>query len=258
MKHANKPYLLALAAAATALACAAAAQAAPARDAEARAAVAQQPQASTRPAPVLRATQIMGAGVRDAQGQDVGRMDDMVVDTRTGEVRYNVLRVDAAPGLRYAVPAEKLRAYGEGQLVLDAGRKRLARSAIPATAAGDCLRDRERIERLDRQWGRDGPAPAQPLACASELVGRELRSATTGEKVGTVDDLVVDAARHRVQYAVVTFHHDWLGTDKRAAVQLDMLRGGRGADHLLMDVDPARAIEMRSVRDAQGPEQGTS
>ena len=60
----------------------------------------------------LRASKVIGMKVQNPQGQDLGKISDMVVNMNTGDVRYAVLEFD--PGILqgeklFAVPASQLR-----------------------------------------------------------------------------------------------------------------------------------------------------
>src|SRR5690349_407031 len=45
----------------------------------------------------MRASKLLGKGVRNAEGKDIGKIEDLVVDMDSGKVRYAMLAFD--PGL---------------------------------------------------------------------------------------------------------------------------------------------------------------
>lgn len=86
--------------------------------------------------------------------------------------------------------------------------------------------------------GRSGPVKLH------DLVGAALEN-RHGDRIGRIDELVVDLAAQRIDYAVVRFDESWLGTSKRAAVPLRALVGrSSGPDSWVIDADPARAISL--------------
>lgn len=86
--------------------------------------------------------------------------------------------------------------------------------------------------------GRSGPVKLH------ELVGAALEN-RHGDRIGRIDEVVVDLATGRIDYAVVRFDEGWLGTPKRTAVPLRALVGrSAGGDGWVMDADPARAMSL--------------
>ena len=88
------------------------------------------------------------------------------------------------------------------------------------------------------------PPPASACSKASEVIGREVRN-RSGEKLGKVEELVLDPASGSVEYAVISFG-GFLGMgDKLFAVPFDLLeapeitREGEG-NHFLFDVERSR------------------
>jgi sporulation protein YlmC with PRC-barrel domain len=88
---------------------------------------------TTRPGAVRnsnRASQVVGMHVRDYQDRDLGRIDDVVLDFRTGRIAYVVLAVPAQAGDRFvAVPASALSQGNDAnRLVLNVDRSQLERA----------------------------------------------------------------------------------------------------------------------------------
>lgn len=195
----------------------------------------------------LRASRVIGSGVRNPQGQEIGQIEDMVVNMDTGKVRYAVLRFD--PGFLhfervYAVPVERLRMM-EDQVVIDIPRERLEQSGIESAGwSRDYFNDRSRIARLDTNWSL-GPRAPEELVRASDLMNTPVVTPTGSERVGRIEELVFAPGREQVQYVVVSFDRGWLGTDKRAALDLGSLHRSSRTDALALVVDRAAVINMR-------------
>ncbi len=86
----------------------------------------QQPgQRQAERGPAMRASDLTGIEVRNEQNEDLGEIDDLVIDLETGQVRYAALSVGGVLGIGddlYAIPwnAFRLRAVdGDHHLVLN-------------------------------------------------------------------------------------------------------------------------------------------
>lgn len=79
---------------------------------------------------LLRGSQLVDADIRDGRNANVGEIEDLVVDVRTGTVRYAVVDFDQAwtPDDRLvAVPMKALRPAGDkGELVFAGDRSQIA------------------------------------------------------------------------------------------------------------------------------------
>lgn len=196
----------------------------------------------------LRASEVIGMSVRNPQGDNIGQIEDMIVNTNTGKVRFAVLSFD--PGVFqgervFAVPIDKLRvAADRNDVVLDASHAQLERAGIARKAwiHGD-FADLQQIRRLDEAWNIGGPPATGPLARASELLGRDVDN-LRGEKIGQVEELVINAARDQVHYAVMSLDPGWLGVEKRVVLPLRAFDRTAGTDHLVLDVDKAGVAAM--------------
>ncbi|MBC5785429.1 PRC-barrel domain-containing protein [Ramlibacter sp. USB13] len=200
----------------------------------------------------LRASRVIGSSVRNPMGQDIGQIEDVVVNLASGAARYAVLRFD--PGFLqfervFAIPADRLRML-DHHVVVDIPRERLERSGIEGAGwSKDYFSDRARIARLDSEWGLGDRAPEE-LVRASVLMRSPILSSTTGEQIGTVEDVVFAPGRQQVQYVVVDFDRGWLGSDKRAAIDIAALhRSSTRAHALTLVTDRSMAQGLRPFTD---------
>lgn len=195
----------------------------------------------------LRASRMIGSNVHNPQGQDIGQIEDVVVNLATGKVRFAVLRFD--PGFLqlervFAIPVERLRMVDD-QVLVDIPRERLEQSGIESSGwSKDYFSDRARIARLDKDWGLGERAP-EDLVRASDLMRSSIVAATTGERIGTIEEIVFAPGRQQVQYVVVGFDRGWLGSDKRAAVDITALHRARQQDTLSLVGDRSTVMRMR-------------
>lgn len=79
--------------------------------------------------PLLSASTLTGDKVVNAQGEDLGKVEDLMIDLENGRVRYAVLSFGGFMGMGdklFAIPPEALRVDAENErLVLDVDRSRL-------------------------------------------------------------------------------------------------------------------------------------
>lgn len=77
----------------------------------------------------LSATSLIGDGVRNANGEDLGKIEDLMIDTASGKVEYAVLSFGGFLGIGdklFAVPLEAMRVdTKEKCLVLNESKDRL-------------------------------------------------------------------------------------------------------------------------------------
>jgi sporulation protein YlmC with PRC-barrel domain len=80
----------------------------------------------------LSSSSLSGTGVKNAQGEDLGKLEDLMIDTSSGEVSYAVLSFGGFLGMGdklFAVPMQALRVNTEDEtLVLDETKERLEKA----------------------------------------------------------------------------------------------------------------------------------
>jgi len=197
----------------------------------------------------LRASQVIDMGVRNPQGQDIGKVADMMVDMRSGQVLYAIIAFD--PGLLqgdrlFAVPTSKLRlASDRDSLLFDMPRETLERAGLNRSEWQQRVRDPAYLATLDRVWGlRESTAQAR-LWRISDLLGKNVKD-RSGQPIGEIDELVVDMGRQRVHYAVLEFDPGWASPERRFAFGMSAFDRRAGQDELVLDVDRASVQAMRS------------
>jgi sporulation protein YlmC with PRC-barrel domain len=110
-----------------------------------------QPQAGGK-GDFVRASEFIGTNVRNAKNEQLGKVDDFVMDTQSGEVRYAVLGSGGILGIGeklFAVPLSQFEVAAEGkegkELVLPADKERVQKAEgfkkanWPMTASRDWL-----------------------------------------------------------------------------------------------------------------------
>ena len=212
----------------------------------------------------VKAGQLVGMKVEDSDGQRVGTLRNLIVDTRTGELKYAVIGSGGFFGMHSTLklaPAE----------VMSAGTTKRETLALFATnyqwknappfkasnlaSLGEPAREREISRYFEASpanarsatkyalstTGRDsGPAtnpPPAELKFANDLIGLRVVNSKQ-EKVGEVIDLLVSFGPPRPAFAIISttrfYRHE-----HEYAVPLTALRPTDGWHKLLLDADAA-------------------
>lgn len=243
-------------------------QGSPARSASERASKGQQTFA-------VPATELMGRDVKNRRGQDVGEIQELIIDLGNNRVHYAVL------GARNKVFAYPMRGFqpvaGKDHLLLNASDERLERApgmnkdewGRTGLWSQDYQRDIEaywesdRPERTAETRGRAsaeaksaqgqqvGVEPRARLVRATNLIGHNLETAQ-GEGMGELIELVVEVGGGRVLFGLVDFD-DNVGKhiapdDKLHPIPVSALAFTQGRDRLTLNVDrkhlrPERTID---------------
>lgn len=196
----------------------------------------------------LRASQVIGMSVRNSQGNNIGQIDDMIVDMNTGQVRYAMLSFD--PGILsgeklFAVPVDQLRmAPDRDDVVYDVSREKLEQATVDRSE-WNSMTDEQRIARVDKAWGLARPGEGARAHRASDLIGKEVNS-RSGEQIGEIEDLVINMAQQEVHYAVMEFDAGWASPERRYVFPLRSFDLGRDRDELVLNVDKSKVQAMKS------------
>jgi sporulation protein YlmC with PRC-barrel domain len=216
---------------------------------------------------VWRATKLIDCNVKDSKGENIGEIEDLIIDKGEGRVAYGVLSfggfLDIGDKL-FAIPfATIVRSDDDTVVVLNVTKEQL--KAAPNFAkdkwpdftreygttvheyykAPPYWTDRYHVDVTDAKG-----APAQiekealakdnlhahGMCRASKLIGTDVED-PAGKNLGDVDDVVIDDASGRIAYAVLSFG-GFLGMgDKLFALPFGSLRPNpKDNDKLVLDV----------------------
>jgi sporulation protein YlmC with PRC-barrel domain len=139
---------------------------------------------------LVRASQLLDADIHDPQAKNVGEVEDLVVDTRTGNVRYAVIDFDQAwtpVDKLVAVPMKSLRATAERKELTFSGSKEQLQNAPsfdkgkwPDLNAGAF---RNSVDRYSSSW-RATPESANARNGTATTPGGGMTSAPTDRSRG--------------------------------------------------------------------------
>jgi sporulation protein YlmC with PRC-barrel domain len=204
--------------------------------------------------PLYKLQTIIGRAVESHSGQELGHIEEVVIETATGDVAYAVLASGGFLGLGEQLRAIPWRAL---QLPPEATSFRLGMTAAQLQNAPGF--DRKRWPDLEDRhwddtiqayygqppyWGKHLPTQAaretmEPVQWRLRRYSHIVQSTvmnTRGQRLGTITEVVINAAAGAMAYAVLSFD-PLLGGDKLFAIPWRALRQSAGLGTLTLDVD---------------------
>lgn len=210
------------------------------------------PSSLTTNASLVRADDLLGADVVDPQGDKVGKVDDLLLDAQGNSVTHLVVARGGFLGMgvkRHAVPWQ--------QLQLDA-MSHAGTAAV--TGMDDDGRDHDvRISTSKDQFAQSNPPldndawdeyEPDDMGRASRRVSDILGSDVNGrnqDAIGEVEDLVIDADRGRIAYALVDYEGDWSLDADEISVPWPSVSRTSTAINTTLDESTARQLGYRTT-----------
>ena len=198
----------------------------------------------------VRSSQLEGTKLENSQGEHVGNIHDIVIDTASGDIRYVAVTYGGFLGFGnklFAVPFEAFQVGRESGdpddyvMILDVSEEQLKGAEGFDEDRWPSFADETFAGRLDKLYGVDRQAATNraassdpsvargPIVKAGGLIGTNLRN-RQNERVGKIHDLVIDAAEGKLRYAAVTYG-GFLGFgDKLFAVPFESFQYQRDPD----------------------------
>lgn len=202
------------------------------------------------------ATDMIGMNVRGQQESDIGQVEDLAIDMKSGQVRYALVEFDPGflSGERLVpVPLKELKMglYGRALVFQNASKDKLEKMAMKKTDWNDGLvLDKDRLAKLDAAWGLPR-AEGASVVRANNLLDKEVQN-KAGENIGEIEELVINMDQQKVTYAMLEFERSWLTPERTVAVPLTAFSNPAGSgDELVMDVSKQKAKDMKGLTRAQ-------
>jgi len=198
------------------------------------------PQSSTR---YMRASKLIGKDVRNAQGEKLGDIKEVIVDVANSRVHYVVLEFGGVLGLgekHFAYPVRAFKASSDkDDLVLNVDKERLKKApGFDKNKWPDWDKPDYRAQ-VDKYFGDSvaiKPAPNMKLIRGSELIGKDVNGAD-GKDLGEIEDVVVNLFDGSIRYAVLEFDKSWSLGDKRYVFPMKSFRpGAKSSDDFVLNV----------------------
>jgi sporulation protein YlmC with PRC-barrel domain len=201
----------------------------------------------------FQASEIIGKQVKNTQDEDLGKLQEFIVNLDSGDVPYAIIAHGGALGVgrtKTAVPFDSLRCSSDGKtLMLSATKEQLQAASKTASGQWASAADaewaksvdgfygqptfaRERFDperRFDRTTVRSRATDQKTSELkasqfkASELIGKEVRN-TQDESLGKIQELIVNLDSGDVPYAIIA-HGGALGVGRtKTAVPFDSVK----------------------------------
>ncbi len=214
----------------------------------------------------FRATQLIGKEVKSQNDVDVGKINDLVINMDTGNVRYAVLSLKGDVGIGesrlYAIPVKSLKMGAtRDDLVMHIDASQW-KERKPFTASNwPDLRNSGYWSEIDRVSGTPAIQPIDRYFAfrASELIGKDVRD-VEGKNLGKIRDLVIDMNKQKVHYAVLEFEPGRAQDDRLFQFPITSFEfpeaktGNIKTSRLVLDVEPAQLKNMQGFDKHRWPD----
>lgn len=205
----------------------------------------------------MRASNLIGMTVKNAQGETLGKIDDLIVDVNNERIYYAVLASGGVMGMggkNFAYPVSIFRAGADKDtLALNVDKERLERAPGFDKDKSPNWGDEKNAYRaeVDRYFGPTvaaKPMPNQRLVRASTLMDKDVND-RQGADVGKIKDMVVSLGTGQVRYIVLDVDSKWTRADKLIPVSLKAFTFTPDQDKEPVlnvaknKIDPAKGIE---------------
>jgi len=209
----------------------------------------------------MRLSEIIGMNVRNSKGDDLGKIDDVVLDVNNNRVHYAILSFGGFAGIGdklFAYPVRMLRASPDGRsLLLDVSEQQLERAPGFESKRWPRWNTRDDTYRgeVERYFGGDTvkvePAPNALLRRASQVLDADVHD-SANKDIGDVEDIVVNMGDGAVRYVAVDFDGAYAGEGDRLAT-LPMQAFSMPKDD---DGDLQIRVDQQALRDVPRFEKG--
>lgn len=229
--------------------------------------------------PPLRAAQLTGLKVEDTDGQKVGTMRNLILDTRSGQIKFAVIGSGGFMGVRSTLrlaPAQIMSAATAKRETLSINTTLSRWKGAPTFTRSQLasLGDPDESERISsyfvnsdlrttgvsgtprRANGRQTNASPEALKMVSDLIGKTIVNHQR-QKIGEVVDVLVGFGRTHVAFAIVsTGKFPWLS--REYVIPVTALGPGASKSRMMVDADAATLQKAppfdQKVWDAGAPE----
>jgi sporulation protein YlmC with PRC-barrel domain len=203
-------------------------------------------EAKVNVAHILRSGDVIGLSVQNKAGEHLGKIDDLVVDMKSGDVRYAALSHGGVAGIGsklFAVPWQAMTfVMGEPNkpnsrhFVFDKTKDELDNAPSFDSSHWPNVADAKWAASVDKHYNvnrQEEPSPKstegqrqtvayETVFRASKIKGMDVRNAGN-DNLGSIDEIVIDMNKHHVKYMVLSYGSWFTGGNKLFAVPLHSL-----------------------------------
>lgn len=195
----------------------------------------------------MRASNLDGMQVVNAQGEEIGDIKDIVIDLNSGRVHAAVLGFGGMLGIgeeNFAFPIKELKPGKQAnQVVMNIDKQKLENREGFSQSQWPGMDDQYWTRGTQAAAG-SGAQGKMNLVRASELEGKEVQD-KSGRKVGEVQDVIVSLQNGEVKSYVVS-----LEDGGRANVQGKSIKASGTDDRLVLNMD-AKQLKQQTQRSGQ-------
>jgi sporulation protein YlmC with PRC-barrel domain len=193
----------------------------------------------------MRASEVIGKQVRNPQGENLGDIEDLVIDTDNQRVHYVLMSFGGLLGLgdkQFALPASRLQPGSRERdpLVLNVSKEELQKAPGFAPDKRPNFSEETYRGAVDRYFFKEESARHTPtgakLMSAEQLIGKNVND-RGAHNAGEIKDLVINFGSGRA-YAVLEVDKAWSPKDKLVGLPLQAFTFPSRPDlDLLLNVD---------------------
>ena len=174
----------------------------------------------------MRASKIIGADVKNAKGEDLGDVQDLIVNADDGTVNYAIVAFGGTLGFGeklFAYPMDRFQAATSGdELVLNASPEEMKnapgfdRSQWPSFGMGGYRGE------VEKHFGQTAQTGGNLLRMSEMLSNKVVDRA--GNEVGQIEDVVVSVTDGKVRYVALEPEKDLNMGDQLAMLPMNAIR----------------------------------
>ncbi|MCB9854489.1 MAG: PRC-barrel domain-containing protein [Phycisphaerales bacterium] len=153
-----------------------------------------------QPGSMILGSKLLDASATNSQGQDLGDVDEIVINPQDGKVVYTAIAYGGVLGIgekRFAIPCSSVNRVNQDKVFLDVQKAELENNPGFKNSAWPTQSDA-----MLSHGNSDKVATVSQVRKLSEVFGRPLKN-EQNEPLGTIDDAVVDASAGQVAYLIV-------------------------------------------------------
>ena len=174
----------------------------------------------------MRASDLIGKNVTNRNGEGLGEIKDLVVDTTNGRVQYAVIAMGGFLGLGdklYAYPLERFeRTTERGKLVLNVDKAKMKSAPGFEDKSWPNFGTATYRGEVDKFYGTKSASTAR-FARATQILKGDVKDRSKND-IGDIEDMVVSVPTGQVRYVVLEFDRAWNPNNKLVAMPLKALK----------------------------------
>lgn len=211
--------------------------------------------------PDMRASKMIGERVDNANGEKLGKVEDVVIDVDNGRAQYALLSFGGMLGLgdkQFAIPVNRFKPGKNGDsLVLNASKEQLTNAPGFEPDKRPNFSEETYRSAVDRFFFKEETARHMPagarLVAANDLIGKKVND-RSGHQAGKLEDLVVNFNSGRT-YAVMSADRGVTGKGKLVPLPLNAISVPSRPDiALILNVDAKAMASAQGFADGKWPD----